>query len=306
MSGDKKPWSQYEDDSLMSIMNELKENAQWCKVARIIKEKYGITNRSGKQCRERWNNHLDPKTRKREWTEDEEKIIFNYQEQYGNQWSEISKFLIGRSDNTIKNHFYATIRRKIRKYNRLNAIKITKPLNVVMNDKELMKKLRDLPEKGKQIIESEPRRSARLSGKEKSMILIDDTYETQKIIENAEKIKKKKSQTVVTPDICKPNPVKENRATMNSFDSLQLCEENLNSFNFLMHLSNENFIFKPQMIPPCESFDLGKIPECFSSKDNIELSKSSSSIKFMTFNDSYLQNHSPNTSFQCFQYQNIK
>jgi myb proto-oncogene protein len=137
-------------------MNELKENAQWCKVARIIKEKYGIASRSGKQCRERWNNHLDPKTRKREWTEDEEKIIFNYQEQYGNQWSEISKFLIGRSDNTIKNHFYATIRRKIRKYNRLNALKITKPLNIVMNDKDLMKKLRDLPEKGKQAIDSEP------------------------------------------------------------------------------------------------------------------------------------------------------
>lgn len=137
-------------------MNELKENAQWCRVARIIKEKYGITARSGKQCRERWNNHLDPKTRKREWTEDEEKIIFSFQEQYGNQWSEISKFLIGRSDNTIKNHFYATIRRKIRKYNRLNAIKITKPLNIVMNDKDLMKKLRDLPEKGKQVIESEP------------------------------------------------------------------------------------------------------------------------------------------------------
>lgn len=138
------------------------------------------------------------------------------------------------------------------------------------------------------------------------MITIDDTYETQKIIENSEKIKKKKSQTVNIPDICKPNPVKENRVAMNSFDSLQLCEENLNSFNFLMQLSNENFIFKPQIMPAGESFDLGKIPECFSSKDNIELSKSSSSIKFVPFNDSYLQNCSPSTSFQCFQYQNIK
>ena len=130
-------------------MEELQDEVQWWQVSNQMKQKFGISKRSGKQCRERWHNHLDPNTRKREWTEDEEMIIFNYQQQHGNQWSDIAKFLIGRSDNTIKNHFYATIRRKIRKYNKINVEKITIDLKDVMNDKELVKKLMSVPEKQK-------------------------------------------------------------------------------------------------------------------------------------------------------------
>lgn len=126
---------------------ELKDELQWCVVASLMCQKFGIKNRSGKQCRERWFNHLDPSTRKREWTEDEEMIIFNYQQQHGNQWSEIAKFLNGRSDNTIKNHFYATIRRKLRRYNKINMDKILMPLKDVMGDKEIIKKLMAVPEK---------------------------------------------------------------------------------------------------------------------------------------------------------------
>ena len=76
-------------------------------------------------------------------------IIFNYQQQHGNQWSEIAKFLIGRSDNTIKNHFYATIRRKLRRYNKINSDKILIPLKDVMNSKDLVKMLMEVPEKEK-------------------------------------------------------------------------------------------------------------------------------------------------------------
>ncbi len=34
-----------------------------------------ITGRTGKQCRERWHNHLDPNINKNAWTEEEEKIM---------------------------------------------------------------------------------------------------------------------------------------------------------------------------------------------------------------------------------------
>ena len=154
MSYDKKPWTLYvtviqEDDSLKALMLELQGDFQWCQISRLMLQRFGIKNRSGKQCRERWFNHLDPSTRKREWTQDEEMIIFNYQQMHGNQWSEIAKFLIGRSDNTIKNHFYATIRRKLRRYNKINSDKILIPLKDVMNSKDLVKMLMEVPEKEK-------------------------------------------------------------------------------------------------------------------------------------------------------------
>lgn len=67
----------------------------------------------------------------------------------GNNWSKIATFLVGRSDNTIKNHFYATIRRKIRRYNKINENKITLPLKKVINDKEMVKMLIETPDKEK-------------------------------------------------------------------------------------------------------------------------------------------------------------
>ena len=84
-------------------------------------------------------------------------IIFNYQQQHGNEWSKVAKFLHGRSDNTIKNHFYATIRRKLRRYNKFHPDKkIQKPLCDIMGDKELVKTLMNIPEKEKKTVITEP------------------------------------------------------------------------------------------------------------------------------------------------------
>ncbi len=57
---------------------------------------YGFKNRSGKQCRERWHNHLDPNINKDYWTEKEENTLFLKHLEYGNKWSDIAHFLPGR------------------------------------------------------------------------------------------------------------------------------------------------------------------------------------------------------------------
>ena len=78
-------------------------------------EKYGIKNKSSKQCRERWYNSLCPNINKGNWNEKEEKILFYTQLKIGNKWSILSKLLPGRTENDIKNHFYSKLRKYLRK-----------------------------------------------------------------------------------------------------------------------------------------------------------------------------------------------
>ena len=58
--------------------------------------------RSGKQCRERWHNHLDPRVKKGDWTADEDQLIINMQAKLGNQWAKITRMLPGRTDNAAR------------------------------------------------------------------------------------------------------------------------------------------------------------------------------------------------------------
>jgi len=48
----------------------------WTKIACKLKENYWITSRTGKQCRERWYNHLNPAVNKKPWNLEEEAKLF--------------------------------------------------------------------------------------------------------------------------------------------------------------------------------------------------------------------------------------
>ncbi|XP_024967058.1 transcription factor MYB74-like [Cynara cardunculus var. scolymus] len=112
-------WSVEEDRKLVNYINNY-GISNWCKMSI-----YAGLARTGKSCRLRWMNYLDPIIKRGNFTNEEEKIILHYHSVLGNKWSMIAREVPGRSDNEIKNYWHTHLKK--RSITQGHPVPITKP-----------------------------------------------------------------------------------------------------------------------------------------------------------------------------------
>ncbi|CAD8111930.1 unnamed protein product [Paramecium primaurelia] len=110
----RKPWVIQEDKLLKKLVKKFQnERLAWKTISQNLK-KHGF-NRDTKACRERFSNHLDKNFNKADLTDKEIDQLFDLIELHGNKWTHIAEQLNNRTDQDIKNKFYAHVKKIIRR-----------------------------------------------------------------------------------------------------------------------------------------------------------------------------------------------
>ena len=93
-----------------------------------------LPNRNPRQCRERWQNYLNPDLKAQIWTEEEDRLILERYNEMGPHWNAIGRTFVGRSGNAVRNRYLVLMRhqkkqkRTLKDYENLDFPEFIMPL----------------------------------------------------------------------------------------------------------------------------------------------------------------------------------
>ena len=106
----KSKFERYEDEKLKRLVAKF-GTENWNTIAHKMKD------RTVRQCRERWLNYLDPNLNKSEWTDEEDKLLYQKFDELGRRWKVIASFFENRTDISVKNRWLMLERHRIKAEN---------------------------------------------------------------------------------------------------------------------------------------------------------------------------------------------
>ena len=94
----RKKFTPEEDARLRELVKQIGAK-KWLDIAK------SMPGRTGRQCRDRFQNYLSPKLTNGPWSKDDDLQLLRKVKEFGSSWSKIIQFFPGRSTNNVKNRY---------------------------------------------------------------------------------------------------------------------------------------------------------------------------------------------------------
>ena len=101
----KEQFTEKENRKLLKLKSKYPEY-DWEEISRLMKTK------SDRQCKDRYNNYLDPNINKTPFNEDEDKLLIDKYNEIGSKWKKIKGFFPNRSEVQVRNRCQKLLRSK--------------------------------------------------------------------------------------------------------------------------------------------------------------------------------------------------